>query len=420
MKLAATDQKNGAALVLSLSMLLILLLALGGILSLSIARRERIQKELSRDLAEIEARSLLLSLKAEVLTQVRTTGGFSLSTWTPDNPETLLRDHNSSPVPFFQRSISWSGTPFGSVHPEMPANTLPFADSRFLQNLAYRTIANCSVEGLWVPRASGAGHVRAQTPWAISIPISVAQVPLSAFTFYSSAFQSVVTSSRSHLGRVYTQGDLIVAAPVDATAPVSTAGSVYPTSTGVLFIQKGDASETRAYGSTTAAEAFQTQGYGWVFTRDSNPTLLARPVTTAELFAREPLASTPKENQRLKPRCDLQIQHSVDPTGADIFSLTGSSVFIAAADPLKVLSRTGSALELDFASWFLEGVWPTKVWIETTQPDITFLRIKNAQQLRGDVSLATQLHIQVAGSFNTELPVRKASLMTLGRVTSVP
>jgi hypothetical protein len=187
-----------------------------------------------------------------------------------------------------------------------------------------------------------------------------------------------------------------------------------------LLIQKGDSSETRAYCSTTAAGAFQTQGYGWVFTRDSNPALLARPVTTAELFAREPLASAPKENQRLKPRCDIQIQHNTDSTGTDIFSLTGSSIFVAAADPLKVLKRAGEALELDFAAWFPDGVWPTKVWIETTQPDITFVRLKNAQQLRGDVSLATQLHIQVAGSFNTELPVRKASLMTLGRVTSVP
>ncbi len=398
----------------------LLLLSLGGILSLSIARRERIQKELSRDLAELEARSLLLSLKAEVLTQVRTTGGFSLTAWTPDQPETLLRDDNSSPVVFFRRSISWSGTPFGSVHPEMTANALPFVDSSFLQNLAYRTVATCSLEGLWVPRETGSGHVRAQTPWAISIPISVAQVPLSAFTFYSSALQSVVNSTQSHLGRVYTQGDLIVAAPVDVTAPVSTAGTVYPTSTGVLLIQKGDSSETRVYGGTRAAESFHTQGYGWAFTRDSNPPMLARPVTTAELFARDPLASPPKENQRLKPRCDLQIQHNVDSTGLDIFVLTGSSVFVDAADPLKALNRTGETLEIDFATWFPDGVWPTKVWIETTQPDITFVRIKNAQRLRGDVSLATRLHIQVAGSFNMELPVRKASLMTFGRVTSVP
>lgn len=420
MKVASKHQKNGAALILSLSMLLLLLLFLGGILSVAITRRERIQKELSRDLAEIEARSLLLNLKDEVLTQVRNTGGFLLNAWTPQLPQTLLRDKDSSPVPFFQRRISWSGTPSGFVHPEMPANTGTLADQSFLQNLAYRTVASFSLEGLWVPREAGSGQVRAQTPWAISVPISVAQVPLSAFTFYSSALQSVVNSTHNHLGRVYTQGDLIVAAPLEATAPVSTAGTLYSTPNGVLLIQKGDRSETRAFGGTSASETFHTQGCGWAFTRDANPAILARPVTTAELFARDPLPSTSKENQRLKPLCNLQIQHNVDSSGADIYALTGITNFVAAADPIKMLHRTDEALEIDFATWFPEGIWPTKVWIETTQPDITFVRIKNAQRLRGDLSLATRLHIQVVGSFNTEPPVKKASLMTMGRVLSVP
>ena len=85
-----------------------------------------------------------------------------------------------------------------------------------------------------------------------------------------------------------------------------------------------------------------------------------------------------------------------------------------------MIRRTGSVLEVDFSKLTACTWWPSKIWIETDRPDITAVLVKNAEKLNGDLSLATSLHIQVAGSFNTELPIRKASLMTMGRVTCVP
>ena len=248
----------------------------------------------------------------------------------------------------------------------------------------------------------------------------MSQVPLSAFTFYASAMQTVLGSAQNNAGRVHAEGDLLVAAPVDATAPVSASGALLTHPGGALVIQKGNPPETRAFGSSMTAGDYQAQGYGWIFERDSNPVFMVRPVTTAELFSRLPLSAPDKENQRLKPRCQLWILHGLDTDGNDLFTLAWSPGFPASNDPLIALQRTGDALELDFSKWPATGSWPSKIWMESDQPGITAVLVKNAQNLRGDLSLVTDLHLQVSGSFNTVPPVKKASLMTLGRVISVP
>lgn len=145
---------------------------------------------------------------------------------------------------------------------------------------------------------------------------------------------------------------------------------------------------------------------------------MVRPASTDELFSQTPLATPDKENQRLKPRCDLRIFHSLDPSGKDLSTLDGNPIFTGATAPLKVLQRIGGKLELELAPWFSQDAWPSRVWIETNQTNISFVLMKNAEVLRGDLSLATRLNIEVAGVFTTKVPLKKASLMSLGRVVS--
>jgi len=232
--------------------------------------------------------------------------------------------------------------------------------------------------------------------------------------------QTVLGGAQNNLGRVHAEGDLVVAAPVDAVAPLSASGALLTHPGGALVLQKGNLPETRAFGSSMTAADYQSQGYGWVFERASHPVLLVRPVTTAELFCKSPLAAPNKESQRLKPRCDVRILHGLDASGKDVFTLDWSAGFTPSNDFLKALQRTGTALELDISKLPATGSWPSKIWLETNHPEISVVLVKNAQSLRGDLSLATGLLLQVSGSFNTVPPVKKASLMTLGRVISVP
>jgi hypothetical protein len=414
------QRTEGAALILALSVLLLLLLLLSGVLSFALARRERIHKEFSRDLAEMEAHSLLLNLKAEMVTQIKRTGGFDMTAWKPGASGTFLSDANEGSSPFFERRIGWTGAPFGAVQPELIGNSTASSATGVLQALVYRPVAGFSFVGLWEPQRPANGNIRAQTAWEVTIPISVAQVSLSAFTFYSAGIQTTVGSIQNSLGRLHSEGDLIVTTPLKAIAPVTAGGTLRARQGGVLLIQKGSPSETRAFSSSSTSEDYQAQGYGWIFERESNPVLMVRPLSTAELFSKTPLGPADKEKQRLKPRCDLRILHSLDFSGKDVFTLEGSGLIGAPNDASKALQRTGNALEFDFSNWLPVGLWPSKVWIETNQPQINAVLIINAQSLRGDLSLATDLDIQVSGSFNTDLPVKKASLMTMGRVVSLP
>ena len=420
MKNPPSRRNEGAALILSLSVLLLFLLSLSGVLSFALARRERIHKELSRDLAEMEARSLLLNLKAEMVSQIKTTGGFDMTVWNPGASGTFLSDANEGSSAFFERRIGWTGTPFGSVRPELMDNSSASAATSVLQTIVYRPVASFSLVGLWEPQGPADANIRAQTAWEVSIPISVAQVPLSAFTFYSSALQTSVGNTQNSLGRIHSEGDLIVTTPINAIAPVTAGGTLCARRGGVLLLQKGTPSETRAFSSSSTPEDYQTQGHGWIFERDSNPILMVRPLTTAELFSKTPLGPADKENQRLKPRCDIRVLHSVDLSGKDVFTIDLGGAIGTSNDASKAFQCTGNALQLDLSKWLPEGLWPSKVWIETNQPEIKAVLIINAQSLRGDLSLATNLDIQLSGSFNTDLPVKKASLMTMGRVISLP
>lgn len=408
---------NGGALILAISVLLLLLLSLSGVLSVSLAQRETTQKLLYREFVEMEARSLLLDLKASVVFQIKKTGGFNLTQWAPPQSETALSNVDGVASSVFHRSLSYEGAISGSVNPELIPNSTSASTTGVLQGLRFRPVADFRLVGTWEPLGINAGNNRAQTTWEVSTKVSVVQVPFSSFTFYASGLHTVLGDSQSDLGRVYAEGDLIVTHPVEAIAPMVAAGSLEAIQGGVMIVNKASPSETRAFESSMKIEDFQAQADGWIFQRDSHPALIVRPVTTAELFSRDPLPYSNKENQRLKPRCDLRILHGIDQAGADIFTLDWSPGVTPSVQVLRALQRKGDALELDFSLW-PEEIWLSKVWAETSQPDISVFTVKNARSLKGDFSLATRLNIRVLGSFNVEPPVKKASLMTLGRVIS--
>ena len=406
MKLQRPPRSTGAALILSLSVLLLLLLSLSGVLGLALAHRERIRKELSRDLAETEARTLLIDLKNEIAAQITKTGGFDLSRWPPSSSSVLLDAGASGSSAFFERTIRWNGVPFGAVSPDNAATPNTFSSTDFLKGIPLRKMAGFDFVGRWKPQIPPTGHIRAQTPWEISVPVSAIQVPLSIFTFYSSALTTQLDGTMNNLGRIHAEGDLIVAGPVDAGPSASSAGTLRTNTGGALLVYKQETGETRAFSSSSRSEDFQAQGHGWIFERDSNPVTLVRPLTTAELFSKTPLLFPNKETQRLKPRCELRILHSIDATGADIFTVDGGAFENTTGETQPVLRREGSVLELDLAAWPSTGKWASKIWIETNAPDITAILIKNGENLRGDLSLATALHIQIAGSFNTGTPIK--------------
>lgn len=413
-------RERGAVFILSVCILSLLLLSLAGILSLSSSRREVTRKGLNRDFAELDARTLLLNLKSALVSQITQTGGFNLGQWPPASDGMLMSGPSGASSVPFQRSIRWTGTATGSVHPDLGGNGTPASELSPLQGLLCRRVADCGIVGRWEPEVTGNGHARAETAWQIAASLSISQVPISAFTYYSSSRQTLVSSSLDNLGRVHAEGDLTVSVPADALAPVTCAGGLFSKTGGVLMVTRGTPQETRAFGSASTPEDYQVQGRGWIFERDSNPVLMVRPASTAELFSKNPLPLLEKENQRLKPRCDLRIFHGVDAAGEDVFTFDGGGGFAIPAGLLAALHRDGGTLQIDFSKWPTSGSWPTKIWIETNQSEISAILVKNAEGLRGDLSLATGLNIEISGSFNTSQPVRKASLMTLGRVVSVP
>ena len=408
---------HGGALILAISVLLLLMLSLSGILSVSLAQRETTQKRLYREFTEMEARSVVLNLKASVVSQIKKTGGFNLAQWTPQQSETTLSNVDGGASSVFHRSVTYEGTTSGSVHPELTPNSPSTSTTGIFQGLRFRPVADFRLVGIWEPLRVNARNERAQTAWEVSTEVSVVQVPLSSFTFYTARFQTVLGNSQSDLGRVHAEGDLIVTNPVEAFAPIVAAGSIEVIQSGVMIVNKANPSETRAFVSSMKTEDYQAQAHGWIFERDSNPALVVRPVTTAELFSRDPLAYPNKETQRLKPRCDLRILHGLDQSGADVFTLDWRPGLTPFVEVLKALQRKDETLELDFSLW-PEEIWLSKVWVETDQPSISAVTVKNARSLKGDFSLATRLNIRVLGSFNVEPPVKKASLMTLGRVIS--
>jgi hypothetical protein len=420
MKPHRTSRREGAVLILALSVLILLLLALAAVLSFSLSWRQRVHKELSRNFAEIEARSLLLSLKAELVSQIKGTGEFTMSRWTTGHSTTFLDDTQQNTSPFFERSVVFNGAALGSINSSPALFFRQPSNSSFLQNLRFSPVTDFSLTGRWEPKGPVSGHIRDKTPWEITFPVSVVQIPLSAFSFYSSALQTVTNDSHHSLGRIHTEGDLILSRPIDADAPISAAGSLLIGPLGALILHRSRELESRSFWGENASDSYGVQGHGWIFERDSNPVLLVRPVSTAELFSTIPLHSSAKESQRIKPRCDVRIIHTLDSAGSDVFIFEGIDLSAPKNDAAKILEHNGDAIEFDLSQWCLDGFWPTRIWIESTQPGITGLLLKNAQHLRGDLSLATRMHIHIRGSFNTEGVVKKASLLTMGRVVSFP
>lgn len=419
MKPKCPELTDGAALILAISVLALLVLALGSILSVSLSRRQRIQKELSRDLADIHTRSVLLNLKPAMVEQIKQTGAFEIAHWKPIAGKTLLSTSGQASGTSYDYNVQATGTALVAANPSLQATTQSNGYG-FLEGLACGTVGRLAVSCRWEPGNQGNNNRHPSSTLQISTSVTVTQVPLSAFTFYSSSLRTVAGGSHRNLGRAYSEGDLAVTSFVDASAAVGVAGALRVNPQGGIIIRKSATMESRAFGSSTTPEDLQAQGNGWIFERDSNPVVMVRPVTTAELFSKTPIAYACKEKQRLKPLCDLCIRHGSDNSGSDVFTFTGSS---GANDPARIgdmVRREGSTLELDFSKLNNWTIWPSKIWIETDRPEITAVLVKNAERLKGDLSLATDLHIQVSGSFNTELPVRKASLLTKGRVTCVP
>ncbi len=412
----STATIRGSALLLPASMLALVTVLLGALLSVLVARRASARKVLLRDLVEIDALSALSSLRSDLKVQLQTTGEMVFTRWIPDPLGISFTTVPLPSQPVFERDLSVSGSTGTSPSPRLgiplgsATQTGPFAA------LNRRVLATPTIRGLWRPLPSQLPQPDSDFLWEFSTDLKISQVPLSAFTIYSSCPQFVLGEPEGALGRFFSEGDVQVDAFQSAARPFACAGELRFGAAGALVLAPPSRGEFRAFSQNTDSQDARAQADGWIFNRDGVPVWFVRPATTGELFSRIPLPLPGKEAQRLKPQCLIQIQHALGAFGEAVCLIEGALSPGGNVDLGEFVSASGDTLELDLSKWPASLPRASAVWLESTVPEVRSLTLRGAESLGGDLSIATDMDIHLIGSFNTTPPVRRASLLTKGRV----
>jgi hypothetical protein len=261
---------------------------------------------------------------------------------------------------------------------------------------------------------------------ALTPQISVRQIPVSEFTLFSSASFQVASPFMPIVGRVHSEGDLIVwGGKYISIYPVTAAGNISLVHNGSLFAQSGpnQPQANLPFESTTNNEWLamsRSVERSNILSGSDLPMSMVEAADINEMTAQDSRpANNPIAQQQLWRQCSRIVLENngtitvSSASGAPASSQEKSAFtcFVSPTNPgapviiFNVLKEPPSAGRNSF-------------YISSSNPNAVVL-ITNAANLPSDMAIVSPLAVSVAGGFNN-LGVPKAASITAKRVSAVP
>ncbi len=261
---------------------------------------------------------------------------------------------------------------------------------------------------------------------ALTPQISVRQIPVSEFTLFSSASFQVVSPFMPIVGRIHSEGDLIVwGGKYISIYPVTAAGNISLAHNGSLFAQSGpnQPQANLPFESTTNNEWLamsRSVERSNILSGSDLPMTMVEAADINEMTAQDSRpANNPIAQQQLWRQCSRIVLENngtitvSSASGAPASSQEKSAFtcFVSPTNPgapviiFNVLKEPPSAGRNSF-------------YISSSNPNAVVL-ITNAANLPSDMAIVSPLAVSVAGGFNN-LGVPKAASITAKRVSAVP
>ncbi|MEY2598171.1 MAG: hypothetical protein RLZZ142_430 [Verrucomicrobiota bacterium] len=416
------QRSRGIALIEAAAFLFIALVLLGAALALTQSRRTRTRKTLYRTFAETEHRALELHLAQSLASNLRNSNAFPLSSWDPSAavpPLTWDLPSAGTLSAWAPRTTTLSSTPSLARISATPRTSsifgfTPTLDSKSCLD-AYWNRISLRLESEWnLPQPVSGG-----SQWHCATPITLDEIPLSLFTFYSQSSTILFPPQGVQLGRARFEKATTLNAYLESDYPVTSGETLTIGPLGALAVRRQPtaAHPWFCFGPQSSPFHFSTQGTGGlVVDRDSGGFALVRPIPTPWLFATSDAPSPDMRPHQLRNQVDAAgtILHEPLAPPATGGTFSGSPLVRAALS-----ENPPNEIQLDLSSH--SAAWPKQLWVVSNVPALVggSLRIVHAGTLQTDLSIATNLDIVIVGPFNAGslgIPVKSASLLTPKRV----
>src|SRR5271157_1766246 len=261
---------------------------------------------------------------------------------------------------------------------------------------------------------------------ALTPQISVRQIPVSEFTLFSSASLQVVSPFMPIVGRIHSEGDLIVwGGKYISIYPVTAAGNISLAHNGSLFAQSGpnQPQVNLPFESTSNNEWLamsRSVERSNILSGSDLPMSMVEAADIKQMMAQDSRpANNPIAQQQLWRQCSRIVLENngaitvSTASGAPAISQENALLPVLCPPPtpappviiFNVLKEPPSAGRNSF-------------YISSSNPNAVVL-ITNAANLPSDMAIVTPLAVSVAGGFNN-LGVPKAASITAKRVSAVP
>ena len=261
---------------------------------------------------------------------------------------------------------------------------------------------------------------------ALTPQISVRQIPVSEFTLFSSASFQVVSPFMPIVGRVHSEGDLIVwGGKYISIYPVTAAGNISLANNGSLFAQSGpnQPQANLPFESTTNIEWLamsRSVERSNILSGSDLPMSMVEAVDINQMTAQD---SRPANNPIAQQQLWRQCSRIVLENNGTITVNTGSGT-PASPQEEKAFTRfvsptnPGAPVIIFDVSKEPPSAGRNSFYISSSNPNAVVL-LMNAANLPSDMAIVTPLAVSVAGGFNN-LGVPKAASITAKRVSAVP
>jgi hypothetical protein len=236
----------------------------------------------------------------------------------------------------------------------------------------------------------------------LSPQLSVRQIPVSEFTLFSSA-TSLELSQSGNIGRIHSQGDLIISGQVSSLYPVTASGNISLAGNGSLVVQPADpglAALSFPVQSTLDNSWLAFAGSTYRSTILSGRDLPLGMVETAginRLTGRSPGGATPVTGQELWRQCNRAILETHGKLS--LYNSAGAEV---TGQEAKGFSGVASA-NLTIFDLQKEPPAPGRnsFYIASSNPKAVVV-LRNGSSLAGDLSVISPHPIMVEGGFNNQ------------------
>ena len=261
---------------------------------------------------------------------------------------------------------------------------------------------------------------------ALTPQISVRQIPVSEFTLFSSASFQVVSPFMPIVGRIHSEGDLIVwGGQYISIYPVTAAGNISLANNGSLFAQSGpnQPQATLPFQSTSNNEwlamSRSVERSNIVSGRDL-PMTMVQAADITRMTAQDTLpANNPIAQQELWRQCSrIVLENNGKITVRTASGSPASSEEKSAFQRFVSSTNPGAPVIIFDVSKEPPSAGRNSFYISSTNPDAVVL-VTNGANLPSDMAIVSPLAVAIAGGFNNQGTIRAASI-TAKRVSAVP